>query len=332
MKANLKGGKMKEKTFKVMKAPNKQLPGKTAYDKACNLTYPVYGSFKLDGFRCAFYEGQQRTASLKPFNNININKKFKPIVDFIKTEPVFNPLFDGELIAPSLPFNMFSGIFRSNEKELPEDTKFWMFDGVSHNNFDECFEDRIRYIEPIYKIFPDLIVPVEQRLLTCPEEVVAYYEEALSQKRIYEGEEHLICDGLILRSINGKYKRGRGTLKEGLIFKLKPYQDFDAKIINVVQATEVNEDVEKKTNKLGRSVTSKKKDDRHLIEKASAFSVMYENKELKVTIKASNESKIEIWNNQEKYIGKYVEYKGLMIGAKDLPRHPTTIRMRPDKE
>lgn len=320
------------KKFKPMKAPNQALEGKTAYEKACTLSYPLIGSYKYDGFRCEFYEGQMRTASLKPFNNININQKFKPIVDFVRTEPILNPLLDGELLAPSYPFNKFSGIFRSDKMELPSDTKFFMFDYVVEDKFDEGFFDRILRIPKIVESFPDLITMVEQKMLYSPEEVVAYYEQALSWVEEYEGEEHFVCDGLILRSPSGRYKKGRGTMKEGLIFKLKPYETFDEKIIGIEEGTNVDPNAEKTINELGRSITSKKKCDRILAGWAKNFVVMHEGKtELAVSIKATKEKKIYIWNHQDEFIGKTVEYKGLMIGAKDLPRHPTQVRFREDK-
>jgi hypothetical protein len=140
-------------------------------------------------------------------------------------------------------------------------------------------------------------------------------------------------DGLILREPSSKYKCGRGTMKEGLIYKVKPWVTYDATIIGVVQATEVNEDAEKKTNELGRSVTSKKIADRHLIEKAHSFLVLHDGKELKVSIARSDEVKKEIWENQKSYIGRMIEYIGMEVGAKDLPRHcEFKGRYREDKE
>lgn len=323
---------MKNKKFEPMKAPNKALEGKTAYDKASTLTYPLLASFKLDGFRCEFFEGQMRTASLKPFNNIHINNKFKPIVNFVKSEPRLNPLLDGEVLAPSFPFNKFSGIFRSDEMELPEDTKFFMFDYVVDDNFEEPFEKRITRISKIASLFPDLITIVEQKLMNSPEEVVDYYEKALSWVEEHEEEEHFVCDGLILRSPSGRYKKGRGTLKEGLIFKLKPYETFDEQIIGIEEGTNVDPNAEKTINELGRSVTSKKLADRIPGGWAKNFVVMHEGKhKLSVSIKATKEMKEYIWNNQEEFIGRMVEYKGLMIGAKSLPRHPVMIRFRDDK-
>lgn len=321
--------------FLPMKAPNTELPGKTAYDKACTLTYPLLASFKLDGFRCVFYQGQQRTASLKSFNNLHINEKFKPIVDWIKYRADLNLLWDGELLAPSTPFNVFSGIFRSDEMILPEDTKFFMFDGVVNDHFEEEFSKRQRYVSWAVKHFPGLINPVEQKLVNSPEEVIAYYEQALSWVEEYQGEEHFVCDGLILRHPGSKYKTGRGTLKEGLIYKLKPYQSFDAKIIGIEEGTNVDPKAAKKINEQGYSETSQKKADRIPGGWAKNFIVIHEGKkELAVAIKDTKEHKIYIWNHQDEFIGKTVEYKGLEIGMKDqgLPRHPTQTRFRPDKD
>ena len=321
------------KPFRPMKAPNQELVGKTAYDKVKNLKYPLIGSFKYDGFRCNFYEQQMRTASLKPFNNIHINNKFKPIVDFIKSQPDINPLLDGELLAPSTPFNVFSGIFRSDEMPLPCDTNFFLFDTVYYDNFEEYFEDRIPRIYSIFKQFPDLITPTQQKLLYTPEEVIEFYEEALNWVEVYQGEEHFVCDGLILRHPHGRYKKGRGTMNEGLIFKLKPYQTFDAKIIDIEEGTNVDPKAEKKINQMGYSETSKKKGDRILGGWAKNFVVMHEGQKLSVSIKDTKEKKFYIWEHQDEFIGKIVEYKGLMVGAIDLPRHPTQVsRMRPDKD
>jgi len=42
--------------------------------------------------------------------------------------------------------------------------------------------------------------------------------------------------------------------------------------------------------------------------------------------------KEEVWKNKEKYIGRIIEYKGMLVGAKDVPRHPTFVRFREDKD
>lgn len=298
------------KTFKPMLAPNQVIDIST-------LKYPLLASYKLDGIRCIFKDGQMFSRALKQFPNIKLRERFEHLA---KLSQKLNVVIDGELLAKSLTFNELSGITRQLDKELPEDLFFYCFDIITENNFDCAFKNRVNNA---YRIMAerDYVRTLEQVQVDSSVGIDILYQHALDWG----------CDGLILRDPNGRYKFGRGTIKEGLIYKMKPFQTFDAKIIGIIQATEVREGAEKKINELGRSVTSKKKDDRILIEKAAAFVVMYEGKELKVTIAMTDEEKEEVWKNQKKYLGRMIEYKGMLVGAKDLPRHPVYIRMRDDK-
>ena len=171
--------------------------------------------------------------------------------------------------------------------------------------------------------FDEIINVIKQDYLYSKKEVNEYFEKAL--KKGYEG--------LILKDPNGKYKAGRGTIKEGLIYKVKPFKTTDSKILDIIQATKVDPNAEKKINQLGRSETSKKLEDRILIERASAFLVDYKGNKVKVVIAMTDKEKEEIWKNKKNYIGKVVEYKFMEVGMKEggLPRHPTTVRMRYDK-
>lgn len=297
------------KNFKPMLAPNQVIDIKT-------LKYPLLVSYKLDGIRCIFKDGQMFSRALKQFPNIQLKDRFRHIAKYTLETGL---VFDGELLAKSITFNELSGITRQLDKNLPDDLFFYCFDCVIDNNFDAPFKHRIGWIKRLdmtnyAKILPQTLV-----------------KDSIGINLLYANALAWGCDGLILRDPNGKYKFGRGTIREGLIYKIKPFQTFDAKIIGIIQATEVREGAEKKINELGRSVTSKKKDDRVLIEKAAAFIVMYEGKELKVTIAMTDEEKEEVWKNQSKYLGRRIEYKGMLVGAKDLPRHPVYIRMRDDK-
>jgi len=298
------------KTFKPMLAPNETIDINI-------LTYPLMASYKLDGIRCIFRDGQMTSRALKQFPNVQLKKRFEYLMNFSKKH---NILLDGELLSKSTPFNDLSGLTRQLDKELPEDLFFYCFDAVHQEDYLQSFRTRTTFLE-VLKIDFKYYQMVTQWAVGNPADVKGLYENALAWG----------CDGLILRDPNGKYKFGRGTIKEGLIFKMKPFQTFDAKITGVIQGTEVREGAEKKINELGRSVTSKKKDDRVLIDKASAFVVKYEGLDLKVTIAMTDEEKEEVWRNRDKYIGRCIEYKGLLVGAKDLPRHPVFLRFRDDK-
>jgi len=298
------------KTFKPMLAPNEKVELK-------DLKFPLLASYKLDGIRCIFKDGQMYSRALKQFPNIKLRERFSELAEIAHKEGV---ILDGELLSKSLTFNELSGITRQLDKELPDDLFFYCFDAIPCEQYDLSFKTRIDILETLPFVFYYMKL-VKQWSILRPEEIEPLYENSLAWG----------CDGLILRDPNGRYKFGRGTIKEGLIYKMKPFMTFDAKIIGIIQATEVREGAEKKINELGRSVTSKKKDDRILIEKAAAFVVMYEGKELKVTIAMTDEEKEEVWKNQKKYLGRMIEYKGMLVGAKDLPRHPVYVRMRDDK-
>jgi DNA ligase-1 len=292
-----------------MLAPNETIDIKT-------LKYPLLVSYKLDGIRCIFRNGEMTSRALKQFPNVQLRKRFEGLTKVCNLK---NIILDGELLSKSLTFNELSGLTRQLDKELPDDLYFYCFDIVHKEQFYIPFQIRILNLHELEAPYVKI---VEQRELFSTMEVELYYKEALNWG----------CDGLILRDPDGKYKFGRGTVKEGLIYKMKPFQTFDAKIIDVIQATEVREGAEKKINELGRSVTSKKKDDRVLIEKASAFVVKYKGLDLKVTIAMTDKEKEEVWRNRCQYIGVMIEYKGMLVGAKDLPRHPVFLRFRDDKE
>jgi len=300
--------------FKPLLAPNEKID-------LNKLKYPLLASAKLDGIRCIFYKGKILSRSLKQIPNKQLRERFEVIRQHSEDTQC---ILDGEIYSPKLTFQEIIHFVMTEDLEdeqLPEHLKFYCFDSINKDNFNEEFQWRGQRIPSLSCQWPDLLEIVFEKFVESAQEVEKYFEEVL--KNGYEG--------LILRDPKGRYKCGRGTVKEGIIYKVKPFVTFDAKITGVVQSTQVNEDAEKKTNELGRSVTSKKKDDRHLIEKASAFWVEYDGKPLKVVLAMTDEEKVTVWANKEVYIGKTIEYKGMVVGSKEVPRHPVMIRFREDK-
>ena len=302
------------KSFKPMLAPNEKVDLST-------VKFPLLASTKLDGIRCIFYKGEILSRSLKQIQNKQLREKFEAIRKFTEDTKC---ILDGEIYSPELSFQAITHFVMTQDlgdEIIPDHLKFYCFDNINSDLTDTPFQARINNAITFCESLPDLCVGLEHWAVYSKEEVEQVFDQVLLKG--YEG--------LILRDPNGKYKFGRGTIKEGLIYKVKPFVTFDAKITGVEQATEVNEDAEKKTNELGRSVTSKKKDDRHLIEKASAFWVDYEGKPLKVVLAMTDPEKMGVWLNRASLIGKTIEYKGMLVGSKDVPRHPVMIRYREDK-
>lgn len=301
--------------FRPMLAPNEKVD-------LNNIHYPVLASTKLDGIRCLFIDGKILSRSLKPIQNKQLCERFEPLRKYSEEHDV---ILDGEIFSPELTFQEITHYVMTQDLEnekLPESLKFYAFDLIKQMDLAESFESRYRnlqhFVFSLSGICPQytFLWIVQQDEVHSKEEVLKLFENALNTG----------LEGLILRDPTSRYKCGRGTIKEGLIYKLKPWETFDAKITGVVQSTEVREGAEKKTNELGHSITSKKIADRITIEKASAFYVQYEGKELKVTLAMTDEEKEEVWKNKEAYIRKTIEFKAMKIGMKDLPRHPIFLR------
>ena len=350
------------KKFSPMLAPNK-LPVLE------ELTYPLLASYKLDGIRCLFVKGKIVSRSFKSIKSKQLNEKFEKLRLYTEMTGL---VLDGEFYNHDIPFQAITSCVMTEDitseksavrwKEMCEERdinltrdeamdgiKFNCFDAVNNDVLSQPFTDRIGVNRCGLELaFSDVVKCVEQLYVYSAADVEKLFEIALA-----EGYE-----GLILKDPNGRYKCGRGTLNEGLIYKVKPFRTFDAQVIGVEQATEVDPRAEKKVNELGNSVTSKKKGDRILVERASGFVVKYCTecngrgillngdqeckcpccKEVVATLAGdkskgevmTNAKKEEIWANQELYIGRWIEYKGMLIGAKDVPRHPVMTRYRKD--
>lgn len=301
--------------FKPMKAPNEIV-------KLEDMKFPLLVSWKLDGIRCIIKDGVLYSSHMKLIPNKQIKLRFAKLATWAKENDI---ILDGELCCRSLTFHELSGKVRAFDEPIPEDLTFNCFDAVLGGDFAMGFFTRINKMAVLLEtsLAPlDYVALVAIDECKSPEQVQPIYKEALAGG----------CDGVILRSSTAPYKCGRGTVKQGYIYKLKPYESFDAQIIGITQATEVDPNAEKKINELGHSETSKKKGDRILIDMAAGFIVMYNGQKLEVSIAQTHEARKEIWANQEKFMGRWIEYKGMLAGSKDLPRHATFLRYRDDKE
>jgi ATP-dependent DNA ligase len=298
--------------FKPQLAPNDLL----SVEAANQLSEDEYFlQYKVDGLRGVVREGDIRTRSMKKFPNRALDERME---DLRISSYESNYHIDGEFDSESIPFNELSGILRSFDKPLPDDLVFKIFD----------------IFDPLQPSLPALhrwrkanrlqIKNCEIMInLPWPADFAEAFKSALDAG--YEG--------LMVKRKDAPYKLGRGTYKQGIVFKMKPYETFDEKIISLVQATIVRDTALRTINELGRSVTSKKKGDRVLTESCSSVWVSHNGKELKVSLAPfSHKKREEVWNNPDEWIGKYIEYKGMMVGAKDLPRHAMIVRKREDKD
>ncbi len=304
------------------------------------ISYPMIGSYKLDGIRCIFKDGLMLSRSLKLIPNKQLQEKFKFMRKLSKSTGL---IYDGELYSEELTFQKITHFVMTkdltDEKtkkklqrelkngkktgklkdwlDLPFHLHFKMFDVFNRKKPNQPYSERL----PRLNIHP-AVYSVAVKMIFNADQATKYYKEALVWGH----------EGIMLRHSDSLYKFGRYTIKSGDGYKFKPYETFDARIIDVFQATRVDPNAERKTNELGRSVTSKKIGDRIPIPMAAGFIVNYKEHQVKVVLAMNETEKRDVWNNRKSYRGLWIEYKGMLVGSKDVPRHPVFIRFRTDKD
>ncbi len=305
--------------WKPMLFPNESI-------KAEEIRYPVRCSKKMDGIRGIFRGGKLLSRSLKPLPNHDLQDgKLGAYLRAISNK--YGVTLDGEFYSDEVDFNAISSLIMSHDKVMPEHLKYVCFDCIQGDDVDMPMMKRHELALFIKAQIPAHIhfEVIEKVQINSAADLKAMYLRVLE-----EGFE-----GLIVQSENGRYKPGRWTIKEACGFKFKPYNDYDAQVTGIVQATVVDPTEATTTNELGRTVTSKKKGDRIPIPMACSVMVDYKGadgivRKQKVSLSVSDEEAREIWTNQAKYIGRWIQYKGMEVGAKDVPRHPTSVCWRPD--
>lgn len=328
----------------------KPILGKDAPEDKNQLQFPVIASFKLDGIRAIFHhELGLVSRSLKPIQNKQLNKKFSDLLNYVKENKL---IIDGEFYHHDLSFQQITSLVmtqnfndpstkvklsKKDELNLNQFYKidsydkgiakhkfhnplqFHIFDMIIEDNFTQSFQGRVTEMKMQLEI-SERIKVVPQLLLESSEELDWYFDEAL--KSNYEG--------LIVRNPKGHYKFGRSTEKEGLLLKYKPFVTYDAEIIGVTERfTNTNESFENELGHLTKRNTIDAKESTGL---ASAFIVKWNDNQLKVSIPGTEEFRANIWSNKDSYIGKMIEFKGMDVGSKDVPRHPVFERFRDDRE
>lgn len=280
------------------------------------LTYPLMASPKYDGVRALVHNGVLVTRSLKPIPNSALQKAYK--------DRSYLEGLDGELImgSPTAPdaFRKTASAVMSHSGD-PKVT-FWVFDLWDQ---ELPYKDRYKALLQDYKETPkglDIRV-VEQAIMRTSQEVRIYEEYAL-----LEGYE-----GIMLRSIDGLYKFGRSTMKEGGLMKLKQFSDAEAVIIGFEE--QLHNTNEQTRDNLGNAERSSHKawmvgKDTLGVLQVRGLNGPYKDIEFGVGTGFDDAFRETIWRAQSKFMGKTIKYKYFPSGSKDAPRFPVFLGFRED--
>ena len=304
-----------------MLAPNKSIPYDSEFIK-----YPQLASPKLDGHRLLVFNGSMLTRSLKQQPNNHLQERFK---DVIKLSKKLGLVFDAELYDNDLEFYQLSSVVRSFDKELTPKLYINIFDTMSIKEWEggdeKPFSQRVNEYRRLFK------ENKAKNIYLVPQKIVksAQEAEAIYNKYVAEGYE-----GIILRDPDGRYKHGRATLKEGLIFKMKEWESFDGIVLDFSQAKRMikgfADSDERTRDVLGHRERSYKKEHYELVEDLGCIYVQMKDNTIVGTSLAADANIDLTWDNRKSFLGKHVEVRYQKSGTKDKPRIGFITRLRPD--
>lgn len=270
------------------------------------ITFPVIASPKLDGIRIPLHPTLGPvTRSLKPVRN-----------DFVRTflsDPLLESL-DGEAIVgvPTAPnvFNLStSGIMSGGGTP---DFSYYVFDDFTYAG--QPFELRLDSLRDRYLRLPgnlrDRVLLLEQVLITNIEQLIDYEAECLEKG----------FEGVMIRSLHGRYKFGRSTFKEGILIKMKRFEDAEGTIIGVEQLYE-NQNAAK-LNELGYQTRSSHKANK--IPLPMVGKIFVKNDEFPggfgIGTGFDDAWRTHWWERRDELVGKLVTFRFQRHGTLEAPR------------
>lgn len=291
-----------------------------------DIQFPVYATPKIDGVNGVVLDGKLYARSMKPFKNKQLNE--------VLSRKEFSGLCF-EITVGKLQDRCSDDICRrttsytnSIDKQVSEIT-ISVFDFVGNTELicDKPYLERMEMaysLDEFHTFFgldsnPKVWVKtLVYKQLDTPQEVVDFYEKCLEKG----------LEGAIFRN-NKPYKQGRSTAKSQETLRMKPQPDSEAVIVGFIEAQQNNN--EAKVNELGRTERSSHKENKVGKGMLGSFLCVDSKTGNEITVgagKLTHDERIDVWNNQSKYLGKILKYRSMSGGVKDKPRFPRFIDWR----
>jgi hypothetical protein len=294
--------------------------GKDGSKPLKELEYPCFGSIKYDGSYCLVYGGELYSRRLKKHANKLLKKRFKEILN------LSDWVFMGELCSTSLAFNRNQSVLRDETAPLL-DLHLYLFDCMSKVEFDSkhCptpFNQRYQRLMGFTA--GEYVTAVDQILLESYNEAQGFYDNVIANGH----------EGIVTRSLVGKYKFGRLTANDNIMFRHVELERCDAKVLDVVEADRLKAGVENPVLASGLKDRQYKQDNYEPSNTAGSLKV--EDQYGRIYYAGfgegwDNKLKQLVWDNKAVLIGKTVEIEYKVAGIKDVPRQPKVVRFRDDK-
>jgi DNA ligase-1 len=279
-----------------------------------NLRFPLLCSVKLDGIRCIVKDNACKSRSYIDLPSKYVQNLFSGFAEL-----------DGEIIVGNESdfdvYNRTQSFVMSEDKPTP-DFQFRVFDcadlSLADKPFYERFEAARFLVDDYKKEYPFSNVTIVEHQLCRDLDELLFYEEVVL-KQGYEG--------LIMRAPFGRYKHGRGTFKEGLIYKLKRFQDDEAVVVGFGEQLE-NMNLDVRSN-LGMAKRSTMKSGMVSAGTMGKILADYKGQLLEIAPGCmKHDERLHVWQNHEDYYGKILKFRHFTHGVKEMPRFPRFVGWR----
>lgn len=306
---------------------------------ASDLKFPIIAQPKFDGFRCIIHGGVPMTRTLKPISNsyvrYRLENTFGTSIDISG--------MDGELIALD-PVSLEELDLHRTQSAINKASGFPRF---VYHVFDDFTSPDLPYVqrqknlnlrlerirnhvsiakletnpERISKrIHSHVFQSVESRFCERIEDVLQFENECLAWG----------AEGIMLRDPGGRYKFGRATFREGLLYKVKRFTDDEATIIGFIELM-INEN-SAEIDERGYTKRSSAKD--NLVPGGTLGAIICDWKGIQFEIGTfkgwSDADKQEVWDNRHTYLGMRINFKYKGVGPNGKPLIPSGQGIRYD--
>jgi DNA ligase-1 len=274
------------------------------------LKFPVLASLKLDGVRCLVIGGKLMSRTLKLIPNNKVQELLAGLPEGL----------DGELI---LGDPTASDAYRKTVSAVMGDgnditgLRYWVFDNFEIKG---GFSDRLSFVRN-YSYKNTAVKPLPHVHCDCVEDLNAFEEKAVDGGH----------EGAMVRSLDGPYKQGRSTEKEGFLLKIKRFEDAEARIIGFEERTHNGNEAKK--NAVGRTERSTSMEGLTGRGDLGALIVRgingtYKGVEFKIGTGYDDKERLDIWAKRGMMMGMIIKYQYFPLGSKDKPRFPTWLGTR----
>lgn len=277
--------------------------------------FPLLASPKLDGVRAVVLGSRLMSRNMKPIPNAWVQEIFSTLPEGT----------DGELILgnpthPEAYRNTVSAVMSEDGK--PTDVRFWIFDNYKVPG---GFETRFATLKDSTYVH---VVP--HVLVTSLDELTKFEEAAIERG----------FEGAMVRRPGGHYKHGRSTTGDGLLLKVKRFEDAEARVVSVY-AWQKNGN-EAKTNVLGHTERSSHQENKTDLPILGGLNVVgleepYVGVEFSIGTGFSgaddvNGERGKLWCERDRLVGRLVKFKYFPTGSKDRPRFPVFLGWRDERD